>query len=85
TDDVIKTWLKWKREKEIDPMRLLPHPYEFCLYFDALTATHGACRRGGQRPPSREYFAPRPVPAPPQTSEIFNARRHPPPSAPLVG
>jgi glutamine synthetase len=35
TDDVIATWLKWKREKEIDPMRLRPHPYEFCLYFDA--------------------------------------------------
>ncbi|MFM7205168.1 MAG: type I glutamate--ammonia ligase [Planctomycetaceae bacterium] len=35
TDDVIATWLKWKREKDIDPMRLRPHPYEFCLYFDA--------------------------------------------------
>jgi len=35
TDDVIATWLKWKRQREIDPMRLRPHPYEFCLYFDA--------------------------------------------------
>jgi glutamine synthetase len=35
TDDVIATWLKWKREKEIAPLRLRPHPYEFCLYFDA--------------------------------------------------
>jgi glutamine synthetase len=35
TDDVIATWLKWKREKETEPMRLRPHPYEFCLYFDA--------------------------------------------------
>ena len=34
-DDVIATWLKWKRQREIDPMRLRPHPYEFCLYFDA--------------------------------------------------
>ena len=35
TDDVIATWLKYKREKEIAPMRLRPHPYEFCLYYDA--------------------------------------------------
>jgi glutamine synthetase len=35
TEDVIATWLRLKREKEIAPMRLRPHPYEFCLYFDA--------------------------------------------------
>jgi glutamine synthetase len=35
TEDVIATWLKFKRDKEIAPMRLRPHPYEFCLYFDA--------------------------------------------------
>ncbi|MFN9369023.1 MAG: type I glutamate--ammonia ligase [Planctomycetia bacterium] len=35
TEDVIRTWVKWKREKEIDAMRLRPHPYECCLYFDA--------------------------------------------------
>jgi glutamine synthetase len=35
TEDVIGTWLKWKREREIDAMRLRPHPYEFCLYYDA--------------------------------------------------
>jgi len=35
TEDVIATWLKFKREQEIAPMRLRPHPYEFCLYFDA--------------------------------------------------
>jgi len=34
TDDVIATWLRFKREKEIGPMRLRPHPYEFCLYYD---------------------------------------------------
>jgi len=32
---VITTWLKWKRDREVAPMRLRPHPYEFCLYFDA--------------------------------------------------
>jgi len=35
TEDVIANWLKFKREKEIGPMRLRPHPYEFCLYYDA--------------------------------------------------
>ncbi|MFM8633333.1 MAG: type I glutamate--ammonia ligase [Planctomycetia bacterium] len=35
TDDVIATWLSFKREREVEPMRLRPHPYEFCLYFDA--------------------------------------------------
>jgi glutamine synthetase len=35
TEDVIATWLKFKREQEIQPMRLRPHPYEFCLYYDA--------------------------------------------------
>jgi glutamine synthetase len=34
THDVIETWLEYKRGKEIDPVRLRPHPYEFKLYFD---------------------------------------------------
>jgi glutamine synthetase len=34
TPDVIETWLEYKRGKEIDPVRLRPHPYEFKLYFD---------------------------------------------------
>jgi glutamine synthetase len=34
TDDVIETWIKWKREKELDEMALRPHPYEFYLYYD---------------------------------------------------
>ena len=34
TDDVISTWLQYKRKNEIDPVRLRPHPYEFCLYYD---------------------------------------------------
>ncbi|MGH8755814.1 MAG: type I glutamate--ammonia ligase, partial [Burkholderiales bacterium] len=34
TDDVIETWLDYKRKKEIDPVRLRPHPWEFYLYFD---------------------------------------------------
>lgn len=34
TQDVIDTWLKYKRTREVDAMRLRPHPYEFCLYYD---------------------------------------------------
>lgn len=34
TDDVIETWIKYKFEKEIKPMALQPHPYEFGLYYD---------------------------------------------------
>ena len=34
TQDVIDMWLSYKREREIDAMRLRPHPYEFSLYYD---------------------------------------------------
>jgi glutamine synthetase len=34
TEDVIRTWIAYKRENEIAPMRSRPHPYEFCLYYD---------------------------------------------------
>ncbi|WP_298372925.1 type I glutamate--ammonia ligase [uncultured Bradyrhizobium sp.] len=34
TADVIETWLDYKRKKEVDPIRLRPHPYEFHLYYD---------------------------------------------------
>ncbi len=34
TADVIDTWIWYKTENEVDAMRLRPHPYEFCLYFD---------------------------------------------------
>ena len=34
TQDVIDTWLEYKRTREVDAMRLRPHPYEFCLYYD---------------------------------------------------
>jgi glutamine synthetase len=35
TEDVLATWIDFKRTREIAPMRLRPHPYEFCLYYDA--------------------------------------------------
>jgi glutamine synthetase len=34
TDDLIDTWIAFKREKEIDEVRLRPHPWEFYLYYD---------------------------------------------------
>jgi glutamine synthetase len=34
TPDVIDTWIEYKHECEIDPMRLRPHPHEFYLYYD---------------------------------------------------
>jgi glutamine synthetase len=34
TPDVIETWVSYKRDNEIDAMRLRPHPYEFYLYYD---------------------------------------------------
>ena len=34
TQDVIDTWLEYKRKRELDQVRLRPHPWEFALYFD---------------------------------------------------
>jgi glutamine synthetase len=34
TGDVIQTWVRYKRLNEADAVRLRPHPYEFCLYYD---------------------------------------------------
>ncbi len=35
TPDLIDTYIAYKREREIDPVRLRPHPWEFYLYSDA--------------------------------------------------
>jgi glutamine synthetase len=34
TQDVIDTWIDYKRENELDPIRLRPHPWEFYMYYD---------------------------------------------------
>src|SRR5438034_1190922 len=34
TPDLIDTWLAYKRAREVDPVALRPHPYEFFLYYD---------------------------------------------------
>lgn len=35
TQDVIDTWIRYKRENEVEAVRVRPHPYEFCMYFDS--------------------------------------------------
>ena len=34
TPDLIKAYIAYKRQVEVDPMRMRPHPYEFMLYYD---------------------------------------------------
>ncbi len=34
TQDVLSTWIWYKREREAQEVRIRPHPYEFALYFD---------------------------------------------------
>ncbi|MFH0873107.1 MAG: type I glutamate--ammonia ligase [bacterium] len=34
TPDAIDVWLSYKRTREVDAVRLRPHPYEFTLYYD---------------------------------------------------
>jgi glutamine synthetase len=34
TRDVIDMWIEYKRERELNPVRLRPVPYEFFLYYD---------------------------------------------------
>ncbi|HKY04982.1 MAG TPA: type I glutamate--ammonia ligase, partial [Blastocatellia bacterium] len=34
TERLIERWISYKREKEVDPIRMRPHPLEFQMYFD---------------------------------------------------
>jgi len=34
TDDLLDTWVTYKRTHEVDALRLRPHPHEFTLYYD---------------------------------------------------
>jgi glutamine synthetase len=34
TDDLIETWIHFKRTQEIAPVQQRPHPHEFELYYD---------------------------------------------------
>jgi glutamine synthetase len=34
-EELIERWISYKRQKEIDPVRMRPTPLEFQMYFDA--------------------------------------------------
>jgi glutamine synthetase len=34
TEDFINLWIEYKMKKEVDPVRMRPHPHEFELYYD---------------------------------------------------
>jgi glutamine synthetase len=34
TPDVIDTWIRYKRQNEVEAIRIRPHPHEFALYYD---------------------------------------------------
>ena len=34
TEDLIETWINYKKKNEMDAIALRPHPYEFHLYYD---------------------------------------------------
>ncbi len=34
TQDLIDAWIAYKREHEVDALRLRPHPHEFSMYYD---------------------------------------------------
>jgi glutamine synthetase len=34
TEELLNTYIDYKRSKEVDAVRLRPHPYEFALYYD---------------------------------------------------
>lgn len=34
TPDVIHYWIRYKMDNEVDAIRVRPHPFEFCMYFD---------------------------------------------------
>lgn len=35
SEDLIQEWIEYKTTKEVQPMQLRPHPYEFMMYYDA--------------------------------------------------
>ncbi len=35
TESLVQAWIGWKRDEEISPMALRPHPHEFSLYYDS--------------------------------------------------
>ena len=34
TEELLRTYVEYKRSKEVDAIRQRPHPFEFALYYD---------------------------------------------------
>jgi glutamine synthetase len=34
TSDLLEAYIGYKRQMEVDPVRMRPHPHEFTLYYD---------------------------------------------------
>ena len=34
SEALVERWISYKRQKEVDPVRMRPHPLEFQMYFD---------------------------------------------------
>jgi glutamine synthetase len=34
SEELLEAWVSYKRNREVDMLRLRPHPYEFFLYYD---------------------------------------------------
>ena len=34
SEDIIEAWISYKRENEVDQVRIRPHPHEFFMYYD---------------------------------------------------
>ena len=34
TEDLLETYIAYKREKEVNALRVRPHPHEFSMYYD---------------------------------------------------
>ncbi|MDT7041180.1 type I glutamate--ammonia ligase [Candidatus Nitronereus thalassa] len=34
TEDLVEAWINYKRENEVDALRVRPHPHEFFMYYD---------------------------------------------------
>ena len=34
TTDLLESYIAYKRQVEVDPVRMRPHPHEFTLYYD---------------------------------------------------
>ena len=34
SQDLLSSWIDYKRQEEVSAIKARPHPYEFCMYYD---------------------------------------------------